>query len=289
VTAADLALALAAGLVAAVNPCGFALVPAYLSFLVLDGAVGRSRAVVRALALTAAMTAGFVAVFGVFGLAVAPAAGSVSRHLPWVTIVVGLTLVGLGGWLLAGRQIPALLPRLGRGPAVTRSAWSMVLFGAAYAMASLGCTVGPFLAVVVTSFRAGDVAAGIGLFVAYAAGMGLVVGTAAVAVALARTSVLTRPGRSSGRWWTGSTASARPAACAAKGSGGNGRPPTPAYNAPSSSATPSTSAHWASVRSYGLVTAIVATRSRVFGFVLVDEPLRRPRCPSITDTPQQTS
>jgi len=192
VTAADLALALAAGLIAAVNPCGFALLPAYLSFLVLDDAAGRRQAVGRAAALTAAMTAGFVAVFAVFGLAVAPVAGSIGRHLPWVTIVIGLILVGLGGWLLAGRQIPALLPKLGRGPAVTRSAWSMVLFGAAYSIASLGCTVGPFLAVVVTSLRAGDLAAGIGLFLAYAAGMGLAVGTAAVAVALARTTLVTR-------------------------------------------------------------------------------------------------
>jgi hypothetical protein len=66
----------------------------------------------------------------------------------------------------------------------------MVAFGAAYAAASLGCTIGPFLAVVVSSVRAGDTLAGSALFVAYAAGMGLVVGTAALAVALARASVL---------------------------------------------------------------------------------------------------
>jgi cytochrome c biogenesis protein CcdA len=188
----DLALALATGLVAAVNPCGFALLPAYLSLLVLDEGAGQRRAVRRALVLTAAMTAGFVAVFGVFGLLAAPVAGSVGRRLPWVTIVIGLLLVGLGGWLLAGRQIPAFVPKLRRGPAVTRSVPSMVLFGASFAIASLGCTVGPFLAVVVTSFTAGDVVAGIGLFLTYAAGMGLAVGTVAVAIALARTSLVAR-------------------------------------------------------------------------------------------------
>jgi cytochrome c biogenesis protein CcdA len=73
---APLALALAAGTLAAVNPCGFALLPAYLSFLVIgDGDPGRGSAVGRALAATAAMTVGFVAVFGVFGLVVAPVAG----------------------------------------------------------------------------------------------------------------------------------------------------------------------------------------------------------------------
>jgi len=187
----DVALALATGLVAAVNPCGFALLPAYLSFLVLDQTAGRRQAVGRALSATVAMTAGFVAVFGLFGLAVAPVAGSIGRHLPWVTIVIGFVLVGLGGWLLAGRQIPSPTPRL-RGPAVTGSAWSMVLFGASYAVASLGCTIGPFLAVVVTSFAAGDWLTGVALFLTYAAGMGLVVGAAALTIAVARTTLVSR-------------------------------------------------------------------------------------------------
>ena len=186
----NLALALATGLVAAANPCGFALLPAYLSLLVADGARGRWDAVGRALAATAAMTAGFVLVFGVFGLAIAPVAGSIARHLPWVTVLIGGSLVVLGGWLLAGREVRALVPAVGSGRRVTRSAGSMALFGVSYAIASLGCTIGPFLAVVVTSFTAGDTVAGVGLFLAYAAGMGLTVGTLAVAVALASSSMV---------------------------------------------------------------------------------------------------
>jgi hypothetical protein len=60
----------------------------------------------------------------------------------------------------------------------------MAGFGAAYALASLSCTVGPFLAIVVSAFRAGSAAAGIGLFAAYAAGMGLVVGVASASLAM---------------------------------------------------------------------------------------------------------
>jgi cytochrome c-type biogenesis protein len=187
-------LALAAGLVAAVNPCGFALLPAYLSLLVVgDAPPGRLAAVGRALLLTAAMTLGFVAVFGGFGLLAAPAADAVARQLPWLSLAFGVLLVGLGAWLLAGRRLPSVLPGLARGPAVTRRFGSMVLFGAAYAVASLGCTVGPFLAVVVTAgFRGGSPLSGIGLFLTYAAGMGLVVGTAALAVALTRLSFVSR-------------------------------------------------------------------------------------------------
>ena len=189
---APLALALAAGMLAAVNPCGFALLPAYLSFLIAGDSGARGAVVGRALGATAAMTAGFVLVFGVFGLVVAPVAGSVQRHLPWVTIGVGLLLVGLGGWLLAGRQLPGLGVGLSRGPAARRSLPSMAAFGVAYAVASLSCTIAPFLAIVVSSFRAGSTLAGIALFVAYAVGMGLTVAVAGVAVALARDGALRR-------------------------------------------------------------------------------------------------
>ena len=189
------AVAFGAGMLASVNPCGFALLPAYLSLLILgtpDEAaegVGRGEAVRRALMLTAAMTAGFVLVFGVFGLVVQPVAAGAQAYLPWFTLLLGLGLAGIGGWLLAGRAMPSLrLPgrsaRSARRP-LTRSPMSMLGFGAAYATASLTCTIAPFLAVVVTSFRAGSAIAGAGLFVAYAAGMGLVVGTLAVATALA--------------------------------------------------------------------------------------------------------
>jgi cytochrome c-type biogenesis protein len=57
-------LALAAGELAAVNPYGFALLPAYLSFLVSGhDTPDRGAAVRRALAATTAMTTGFAAVF----------------------------------------------------------------------------------------------------------------------------------------------------------------------------------------------------------------------------------
>jgi cytochrome c-type biogenesis protein len=190
---APLVLALTAGMLAAVNPCGFALLPAYLSLLVIgDTTPPRVVALGRALGASTAMTGGFVAVFGLFGLALAPVAGQLQRHLPWFTIGLGLLLAALGVALLAGRQLPTLVPKLGRGPRVRRAGLSMAAFGAAYALASLSCTVGPFLAIVVASARATTIVAGLGLYVAYAAGMGLVVAGAALAVALARASLLTR-------------------------------------------------------------------------------------------------
>ena len=194
-----LALALGAGMVAAINPCGFALLPAYLSLLVIgDSTGGRQSAVGRALAFTGAMTLGFVTVFGIFGLVIAPVAAGVQRHLPWVTVVLGCALLLLGIWLVAGRALP-MIGWSPRGPKLTRRFVSMAGFGAAYAVASLTCTIAPFLAIVVASFRTTSAWTGAALFVAYALGMGLTVGVAAVAVALARSSLVSRLQRA-GRW-----------------------------------------------------------------------------------------
>lgn len=201
---ATLALVFSAGGLAALNPCGFALLPAYLGLVVSppDGGGARTRprlpvAVARALGATAAMTVGFVLVFAAFGLVVSPLASSAQRVLPYVTVAVGLVLIGVGAVMLAGRSVTLPLPHLTRS---SGTGWrASVSYGVVYALASLTCTVGPFLALVVTTLRSDDVTDGLVLVGAYAAGMGAVVGVAAVAVALAAGTVLNRL-RSTGRW-----------------------------------------------------------------------------------------
>ncbi|MGH8823535.1 MAG: cytochrome c biogenesis CcdA family protein [Jiangellaceae bacterium] len=185
----SLVVALAAGMVAAFNPCGFALLPAYLTLLVRRTADGNP--VGRALGATAAMTAGFVAVFGAFGLVVVPLALSLGTSLSWATVVVGAGLVLLGLWLLSGRELPVRLPRLG-GAAPTGGPVSMAAYGVVYAVASLSCTIAPFLAVTTSTFRLQSTLAGIAVFLVYALGMGLVVGVLAVSVALAQDGVVRR-------------------------------------------------------------------------------------------------
>jgi len=196
----SLTLALAAGMLAAVNPCGFALLPAYLSVLVLgDDSPGTGRAVGRALVLTGWMTIGFVTVFGVFGIVISPVASQVQQYLPWFTVGFGVLVAAAGVWLLAGRELPRIRLGRGGGATTTRTVSAMVGFGASYATASLTCSIAPFLALVVASFRAGSTGEGVALYVAYAVGMGLLVGIAAVAVALARRGLVTGL-RRTGRW-----------------------------------------------------------------------------------------
>ncbi|MGV9806502.1 cytochrome c biogenesis CcdA family protein [Micromonospora chersina] len=192
-----LLLALTAGMLAAVNPCGFAMLPAYLSLLVAGPADGRG-AVGRALTATAGLTLGYALVFGAFGLAVAPLADWLRPRLPWLTVTLGVLLALAGCWLLAGRRLPTARP-FARAPRLTRTWPSMVLFGAAYALTSLTCAIAPFLAIVVTSLRAGSTLRGLALFGAYAMGMALVVGVAALGVALLRGRLVARL-RGAGAW-----------------------------------------------------------------------------------------
>jgi cytochrome c-type biogenesis protein len=68
----------------------------------------------------------------------------------------------------------------------------MFLFGISYAVASLSCTIGPFLAVTTSTFRSESWLTGLGVFIAYGVGMGVVIAILTVAVALAKSGVVQR-------------------------------------------------------------------------------------------------
>lgn len=189
---APLALAFASGMVAAVNPCGFAMLPAYVSFFLGkegDARPTRSQSVLRALPVAMAVSLGFVAVFGVVGIVLRPISSTVQEYAPWATIVVGIGLVGYGIVTLAGFEPTVRIPKLNRGGR-TRGLGSMFLYGVSYAIASLTCTIGIFIANIVNAFSRTNFISGVSVLVLYAAGMGLVITALTVAIALARDSVV---------------------------------------------------------------------------------------------------
>jgi cytochrome c-type biogenesis protein len=184
-----LGLALVAGAVAAFNPCGFALLPAYLGLIVAGPAPGRTPAVGHAVRFALGMTTGFGAVFGLAGLVLGSVTASVQRYLPVLTVLIGAVLVGVGLWLLDGRHL-AVPGLAGHASAPTPRWTSQVGFGVSFALASLSCTLAPFLAVTAGALRAGGPVEVAGTFLVYALGMGTVVTALAVAVALARSSLV---------------------------------------------------------------------------------------------------
>ena len=187
-------LAFAAGLIAALNPCGFAMLPAYLALVVRGEETGAAAALGRAVAATAAMAAGFITVFGAFGLLTVSAASTVQRYLPFATILIGIALLALGIWLLLGRKLTVLTPDRIRNAqwAPTARLGSMFGYGISYAVASLSCTIAPFLAVTGAGIRSDSVLHALSVYLAYAAGFTLVVGVLAVAAALSSAAVADR-------------------------------------------------------------------------------------------------
>lgn len=201
-----LALAFVAGAVATINPCGFALLPAYLSyFLGLDdegtaaapggdaatGSPGGANPVLRALAVSAAVTLGFVVVFGLMGVIWSSVSGWLGTRLPYFTIVVGIALVGLGVAMLRGFEPTIDLPKLQLSQR-SRQLSSMFLYGVSYAIASLSCTIGVFIAVTSTTLTNSNFLEGVATFVAYGLGMGTTLAVLTIAVALAKAGLVAR-------------------------------------------------------------------------------------------------
>jgi cytochrome c-type biogenesis protein len=185
------ALALTAGMVATVNPCGFAMLPAYLSFFLgLEGqqsgaaAQDSSARLRRALLVSLAVSLGFLVVFGVLGAVINAGTQWVLDAAKYVTIVIGVAMVVLGIAMLAGYRLPISTPKLEAG-GKDRTVRSMFLFGVSYAVASLGCTIPTFLAVVIGTFTRESFLSGMLTVLAYGLGMALVLTTLTVTLALA--------------------------------------------------------------------------------------------------------
>lgn len=183
---AGIAIAYLAGVLAAFNPCGFALLPGYLAlFLADESATDRPSRIRRALVVGLAVTAGFIGVFAIAGLAVSVLSLTFGSWLSWLTMGMGVLLVLAGVATLAGRSISVPLPKV-RGVAVNRSLTGMVGYGVIYATVSLSCTLPVFLASVGVAFTdtAGLLSGGVALL-AYSLGMGSVLTVAALLVAVA--------------------------------------------------------------------------------------------------------
>ncbi len=188
----DLGLAFLRGLVAAVNPCGFVLLPTYLFFFLgLEaGHVSTQRATVRrALVVSGAVTSGFMAVFVVIGLISELITNEIQQYSKYVTGVVGLTFLVLGVAMLFGYRLPFVTPRLDVGQR-DRTVRSMFVYGIAYAVVSLSCTLIVFLPTVFGTGRRSGVLAGVLSGGMFALGMGLLVTALTISLAVANHGLL---------------------------------------------------------------------------------------------------
>lgn len=183
----------ALGMVALINPCGFALLPAYLGFFVSLEAdevdERRIHSLNRAQVVGLSLTLGFLLVFGLIGVVFSSSLDTIGPWLPEVTLVMGIGLVVLGVAMLFGFEPMLRLPKLNRG-GTSRSFGSVFLFGVSYAIASLSCTIGIFLSAIPTASSGESFASRMGSFLSYGIGMGLLATIVTLAVAFGRDSLV---------------------------------------------------------------------------------------------------
>ena len=195
---APLGFAFGAGVAAAFNPCGFAMLPAYMGLYLGVGANEEKVSFVsqlgRALLVGISVTAGFVLLFalagGIIGLGARSVVGDI---LPWLGIGIGVALVIAGAWLLRGGELYTSLAQRAAnrlGDPGRSNIRGYFLFGLSYGVASLSCTLPIFLAVIGSSFAVSGVASSFAQFALYALGMGVVIITLTLSMALFRGAML---------------------------------------------------------------------------------------------------
>lgn len=191
-----LGFAFAAGMVATVNPCGFVMLPAFLTMYLTDqqgdaksdSSTRRiSRSLVKALYVSAALGSGFVLLFGGVGLTISSGARSFIVIFPWVGFFLGFALAGLGAYLFAGGKLynnRAQSAASKIGTASDTSVKGYFLFGISYAIASLSCTLPIFLGLISSSLAVGGLVEATGQFLAYALGMTFVITVLTIGIAV---------------------------------------------------------------------------------------------------------
>lgn len=173
--------AFTAGMVAAVNPCGFAMLPAYLALFIgdeINSPVSIDRGLTRPAIVGLSMTAGFITTFASFGAPIGLGAVQLVSLFPWIGLLVGVALVIAGAYVVSGGSIYVTGPvrwSTSIGVAGTRSIRTYFTFGIAYGIASLSCTLPIFLAVVGNTFTAETWTQSSTQFLLYGSGMGTVI------------------------------------------------------------------------------------------------------------------
>ncbi|KAA3644262.1 MAG: cytochrome c biogenesis protein CcdA [Chloroflexi bacterium] len=186
--------AFGAGMVASVNPCGFFMLPSYISYhLGTEEAefehlptITRLR---KALLLGSIVTLGFISVFSVVGSFIAAGGQWLVTVFPYAGVAIGVIIVLLGIWLLVSQRTLGILAASRVAVSQNRSHWNVFLFGVVYAIGSLSCTLPIFLVVVGGSLASSGISTSIGQFISYALGMGMILVLVTIGSALFQDSV----------------------------------------------------------------------------------------------------
>ena len=183
----NLSLSFIRGLIASINPCGFVLLPTYLMYFLGISASdpqAQRAPITRALLVGTTVSTGFIAVFFAIGAATQYWTNALLEQAKYATLAIGILFVILGIAILFGFKLPITTPRIDIGER-GRTLRTMFLYGVAYAVASIGCTLPLFSLTLFQTGKSHGYWAGVANVVMYAVGMALVVLSLTLALAVA--------------------------------------------------------------------------------------------------------
>jgi cytochrome c biogenesis protein CcdA/PKD repeat protein/peroxiredoxin len=159
-------LVFTAGVLALFSPCGFPMLPGYISYY-----LGAKAPLHKALSGGGFCALGLISVFSVIGIGVATLGNLIAHSIPFLELVAGFIAIVMGVTLLTNIRLPTFMTRL-TAPQ-HRGLRSLYLYGVIYGLATLGCSAPIFLSTMFYAFTAGGFFSGIITFLIYALGMGI--------------------------------------------------------------------------------------------------------------------
>jgi len=190
----ELVLPFSLGIVTAINPCGFAMLPTWLGYFIGKDTAdkqARPEQVIRGLWVSLTLTATFVGVFGFLGFVISHLVNeeTIAQKTPWITVALGILLIPYGFSLLFKKN-KKLFPSFNRRGPKSNEMFSVIGFGISYAIVSVGCSAPLFLLQISGSFSREGIIQGTIIFLAYALGFGAVVTVTTLSLALARGGIV---------------------------------------------------------------------------------------------------
>ena len=179
------------GVLAAVNPCGFVLLPTYLIFFLgtrEEPNLDTSERLRRALVVSSGISIGFLAIFFVIGVISRLFTQWIEMNAKYASLAIGVVLVVGGARMLTGWTPKFALPEI--GGVQTRTFRATVIYGVAYAVASIGCTIGFLTTAVFGSIALHGFVSGVLSILLYGLGMAMLVTALTVSLAFAKTGIV---------------------------------------------------------------------------------------------------
>ena len=167
------------GMLATVNPCGFVMLPVYISMFLSskERQVNQSNFVYKLLnifKISISLGLGFLIIFGAVGLAVTGGLLFIQPILSWLSTLIGFFLVGLGIYTFSGKSLYLSFPqKLSYKINISQDSKfkNFFLYGLSYGIASISCTLPLFIALISNAINSGGLTNGIKQFISYSLGM----------------------------------------------------------------------------------------------------------------------